>query len=47
MIVSIYYLTLFINIEKHGGAWGSGSPWIYRLVASPFLEKNMVVAVVG
>lgn len=31
----------------HGGAWGSGSPWMYRLVARPFLDKDMVVAVLG
>eukprot|EP00934_Nitzschia_sp_Nitz4_P002075 Nitzschia sp. Nitz4//scaffold134_size62860//51430//52924//NITZ4_006336-RA/size62860-snap-gene-0.7-mRNA-1//-1//CDS//3329535520//2075//frame0 len=31
----------------HGGAWGSGKPWFYRLLAQPFLELNMVVAIVG
>ena len=32
----------------HGGAWGSGLPWMYRLVAAPFLEAlNMAVAIVG
>ena len=32
----------------HGGAWGSGLPWMYRLVAAPFLEDlNMAVAIVG
>ena len=31
----------------HGGAWGSGKPWYYRLVAQPFLELNMAVAIVG
>ena len=31
----------------HGGAWGSGKPWMYRLVAPPFLELNMAVAIVG
>ena len=31
----------------HGGAWGSGKPWFYRLVATPFLEMNLVVAIVG
>lgn len=36
-------LVLFV----HGGAWGSGRPWMYRLVARPFLEKDMVVAVLG
>ena len=36
-------LVLFI----HGGAWGSGTPPFYRLVAPPFLEAGMAVAVVG
>ena len=31
----------------HGGAWGSGKPWFYRLVAKPFLEVGLAVAVVG
>jgi hypothetical protein len=31
----------------HGGAWGSGQPWFYRLVATPFLTLNLVVAIVG
>ena len=31
----------------HGGAWGSGHPWMYRLTATPFLEQSMAVAVVG
>lgn len=31
----------------HGGAWGSGLPWMYRLLAHPFLQKGMAVAVVG
>lgn len=31
----------------HGGAWGSGMPWMYRLCATPFLEADMVVAIVG
>lgn len=31
----------------HGGAWGSGKPWYYRLVAQAFLEWNMAVAIVG
>jgi len=32
----------------HGGAWGSGAPWMYRLVAAPFMETlHMAVAVVG
>lgn len=32
---------------KHGGAWGSGQAWQYRLVAQPFLDQGMAVAVVG
>ena len=32
---------------QHGGAWGCGSPLIYRLVALPFLEMGMAVAIVG
>jgi PGAP1-like protein len=24
----------------HGGAWGSGQPWMYRLMAAPFLFLN-------
>ena len=31
----------------HGGAWGSGRPWMYRLVASPLLQLNYSVAVIG
>lgn len=31
----------------HGGAWGSGSPAFYRLVALPFLKMNWAVSVVG
>lgn len=31
----------------HGGAWGSGRPWMYRLTASPFLEKEYSVAIWG
>jgi pimeloyl-ACP methyl ester carboxylesterase len=31
----------------HGGAWGSGQPWFYRLVASPFLRLGLAVAIVG
>jgi len=31
----------------HGGAWGSGQPWMYRLVALPFLKMNKAVAIVG
>lgn len=31
----------------HGGAWGSGMPWMYRLCASPFLNDNFAVAIVG
>jgi hypothetical protein len=31
----------------HGGAWGSGKPWFYRLIALPFLKRNLAVAIVG
>jgi len=31
----------------HGGAWGSGLPWMYRLIAQPFLDMGMAVAIVG
>jgi len=31
----------------HGGAWGSGQPWMYRLVALPFLKIGVTVAIVG
>jgi acetyl esterase/lipase len=31
----------------HGGAWGSGKPWFYRLIALPFLKLNLAVAIVG
>mmetsp|Transcript_63359 Transcript_63359/g.187226 ORF Transcript_63359/g.187226 Transcript_63359/m.187226 type:complete len:497 (-) Transcript_63359:389-1879(-) len=31
----------------HGGAWGSGKAWMYRLVALPFLKVGMAVAIVG
>jgi len=31
----------------HGGAWGAGHPWMYRLVAPAFLARNFAVAIVG
>ena len=31
----------------HGGAWGSGMPWMYRLVAPTFLRLDLAVIVVG
>lgn len=31
----------------HGGAWGSGQPWMYRLVAPMFLKLNFAVVIVG
>lgn len=31
----------------HGGAWGSGVPWFYRLVAAPFVDHGVAVAIVG
>ena len=49
--IYVLYLTNAVMLDyvllQHGGAWGSGIPWMYRLTATPFLEKNMVVAVVG
>ena len=39
-----YTRTIFF---VHGGAWGSGFPWLYRLVAMPFLQHGMAVAIVG
>lgn len=34
-------------IFVHGGAWGSGFPTMYRLIAVPFLDRNYRVAVLG
>ena len=31
----------------HGGAWGSGQPWMYRLISPTFLELNFAVVIVG
>ena len=31
----------------HGGAWGSGQPWFYRLIAKSFLELGFAVAIIG
>jgi pimeloyl-ACP methyl ester carboxylesterase len=31
----------------HGGAWGTGFPAMYMLVALPFLEKRYSVAIIG
>jgi len=31
----------------HGGAWGSGAPWMYRLLAVPYLQQGWAVAVPG
>ncbi len=31
----------------HGGAWFSGRPWMYRLIATPLLRQGMDVAIVG
>ena len=31
----------------HGGAWGSGMPWMYRLVASSFVECGYSVAIIA
>lgn len=32
---------------KHGGAWGSGERWMYRLASTTFLEEQMAVAIIG
>ena len=34
-------------IFVHGGAWGSGFPLLYRLVANSFVSKGFHVAIVG
>ena len=31
----------------HGGAWGAGHPWMYRLVAPSFLKLGFAVVIVG
>jgi len=31
----------------HGGAWGSGNKWMYRLVSPPFLQCNIATVIVG
>ena len=31
----------------HGGAWGSGKPWMYRLISPTFLKLNFAVVIVG
>ena len=31
----------------HGGAWGSGKPWMYRLAALPFIKMGYAVAILG
>ncbi|OEU10378.1 alpha/beta-hydrolase [Fragilariopsis cylindrus CCMP1102] len=38
-----------VVVFVHGGAWGSGMPWMYRLLALPFLQQelNLAVAFVG
>lgn len=36
-------LVLFV----HGGAWGSGFPELYRLIAKPFIDRDMSVAILG
>eukprot|EP00549_Striatella_unipunctata_P010133 CAMPEP_0118714992 /NCGR_PEP_ID=MMETSP0800-20121206/26578_1 /TAXON_ID=210618 ORGANISM="Striatella unipunctata, Strain CCMP2910" /NCGR_SAMPLE_ID=MMETSP0800 /ASSEMBLY_ACC=CAM_ASM_000638 /LENGTH=75 /DNA_ID=CAMNT_0006621013 /DNA_START=1 /DNA_END=225 /DNA_ORIENTATION=- len=40
-------VTQNISIKKHGGAWGSGLPWMYRLLATVFLQYGYAVAIVG
>jgi len=36
-----------VVVFVHGGAWGSGKPWMYRLASIPFLEMGLAVAIVG
>lgn len=36
-----------LAIFFHGGAWGSGDPYMYRLVALPFEKMNWATAIVG
>ena len=31
----------------HGGAWGAGKPWMYRLVAPAFLKLGFAVVIAG
>mmetsp|Transcript_3542 Transcript_3542/g.8069 ORF Transcript_3542/g.8069 Transcript_3542/m.8069 type:complete len:428 (-) Transcript_3542:29-1312(-) len=42
-VVSSKRLVLFV----HGGAWGSGFPALYRIMASPFLKEKIDVAFLG
>ena len=52
-VIHLYKTTKTTSSNKkliffvHGGAWGSGLPWMYRLVASSFLEEGMNVAIIG
>ncbi|GAX14190.1 prenylcysteine alpha-carboxyl methylesterase [Fistulifera solaris] len=51
------YIELYLPSERpvrnlvyfvHGGAWGSGVPWFYRLLAAPFVcRRDTAVAVIG
>jgi predicted esterase len=50
------YCDLFVPLSSpprrwiffvHGGAWGSGMPWMYRLVANPYLQQGWGVIIVG
>lgn len=34
-------------VFAHGGAWGSGEPWMYRTCADSFIDSNYTVAVWG
>ena len=36
-----------IVVVCHGGAWGSGQPWMYRIMADCFVQRNHTVAVWG
>ncbi|GAX28884.1 hypothetical protein FisN_20Lh187 [Fistulifera solaris] len=53
------FIELYMSSERpvrnlvffvHGGAWGSGMPWFYRLMAAPFVccdRPDTAVAVIG
>jgi acetyl esterase/lipase len=54
----MHYMELYLPSENarnlvffvHGGAWGSGMPWFYRLMAAPFVcrdSHDTAVAVIG
>jgi acetyl esterase/lipase len=34
-----------IIVFVHGGAWGSGAPWMYRLLAGPLMDQGYTVVI--